>query len=219
MRLSIVIPALNEESTLGQTLFTLPPVSDQLEIIVVDGGSIDSTLEIAREAGVIAIHAPPGRARQMNAGAAAASGDRLLFLHSDTALPQGGAHSVVRSKGRWGRFDVSIDGNHWMFPVIGFFINRRSRWSGIATGDQAMFIDRDLFESVGGFPDQPLMEDVELCRRLKRISPPDCLAPRVRTSGRRWLERGVWKTIFLMWRLRWAYWRGARPEDLARAYR
>jgi len=165
--------------------------------------------------------APAGRARQMNAGAAAAQGELLLFLHADTQLPDGADHLVRRAllAAPWGRFDVRISGRPFMLRVVAALMNLRSRWTGIATGDQAIFVTRAAFEQVGGFPDQPLMEDVEISRRLRTVGRPSCLRERVATSGRRWETRGVWRTIFLMWRLRWSYWRGAPVQVLAEAYR
>jgi len=146
----------------------------------------------------------------------------LLFLHADTLLPEGADVSVldaVAAGAGWGRFDVRITGGPPLLRLVAALMNLRSRWSGIATGDQALFVQRRLFENLGGFPDQPLMEDVELSRRLRTLSAPACLRRRVVTSGRRWENRGVWRTVFLMWRLRWRYWRGESPEALARAYR
>jgi rSAM/selenodomain-associated transferase 2 len=156
----------------------------------------------------------------MNAAAAQASGDWLLFLHADTELPPG-ADALIRScTERWGRFDVRIAGRSRWLPLVAWCMNRRSRWTGIATGDQAIFIERGLFEQLGGFPDQALMEDIELCKRLKaRRLRPACLHAQVITSGRRWDERGALRTIVLMWRLRWRYWRGETAERLAEAYR
>ena len=157
----------------------------------------------------------------MNAGAAVAQSARLLFLHADTRLPERAEDSVrgALERAAWGRFDVCIDGRPPMLRVVAAMMNLRSRCSGIATGDQAIFMRREAFDAVGGFPDQPLMEDVEISRRLRRLGPPACLRQRVRTSGRRWETRGVWRTIFLMWRLRWRYWRGDSPQALAQAYR
>ena len=158
----------------------------------------------------------------MNAGAAQASGDVLLFLHADTTLPEGADMAVlqaVAAGAAWGRFDVAIEGRSPMLRWVAWFMNQRSRLTGIATGDQAIFVTRAAFQRLGGFADQPLMEDIELSRRLRALSPPACLRLRVHTSGRRWESRGVWRTIMLMWRLRWRYWRGASPEALARAYR
>jgi rSAM/selenodomain-associated transferase 2 len=158
----------------------------------------------------------------MNAGAAAARGGVLLFLHADTALPDGAAGAIEKALAagaRWGRFDVRISGRSAMFPVIATLMNARSRLTGIATGDQAIWVDAALFRQLGGYADLPLMEDIELSRRLLAVSPPACLRERVLTSGRRWEQRGVWRTIVLMWRLRWRYWRGTPAEALAQAYR
>ncbi|HYJ78257.1 MAG TPA: TIGR04283 family arsenosugar biosynthesis glycosyltransferase, partial [Longimicrobiaceae bacterium] len=169
------------------------------------------------------LESEPGRARQQNAGAAAASGAVLLFLHADTRLPERADALVLggmeRSGRGWGRFDVRLAGRHPALRVVERLIGVRSRLTGIATGDQAVFVRRDWFERAGGFPDLPLMEDVALSRALKRLGPPLCLRETVTTSGRRWEERGVLRTVLLMWRLRWAYWRGADPAALAERYR
>jgi rSAM/selenodomain-associated transferase 2 len=156
----------------------------------------------------------------MNAGAAIATGDALLFLHADTRLPADAARCVLEALARrgWGRFDVRIEGGPPLLAVVAFCMNWRSRLSGIATGDQAIFVRREVFAAAGAFPEIPLMEDVALSARLRRISPPACLGVRAVTSGRRWAQRGVLRTILLMWRLRLAYFLGARPEDLARRY-
>lgn len=223
MRLSVVVPALDEAGGIERTLQDLAPwrrAGD--EVIVVDGGSRDATVALAAPWADRALSSPPGRARQMNAGAAQARGEALLFLHADTRLPDGAAEAIrtaLRTRA-WGRFDVAIDGRSAWLPVVARLMNGRSRASGIATGDQAIFVRRAAFEAAGGFPDQPLMEDIELSRRLLRTQGrPACLRLRVRTSGRRWDERGVWRTILLMWRLRLLYWLGTPAERLARAYR
>jgi rSAM/selenodomain-associated transferase 2 len=224
MRIAVIMPALNEASGLSQTLASLAqwPTRGH-ELILVDGGSQDGTARIAAAAGVRVVHSERGRARQMNAGAAVANAEILLFLHADTQLPPEADRLIIdglRTGHRhWGRFDVRIRGRSRMFPVISTMINLRSRLSGIATGDQSLFMTRAAYRSVGGFPDLPLMEDVEICKRLKRHSRPVCLHGPVVTSGRRWETRGVWRTILLMWHLRFAYWCGTPAERLAQLYR
>ena len=192
------------------------------EIIVVDGGSTDGTAVLAKPLADFVITHARGRATQMNAGATVAHGDVLLFLHADTRLPANVDELILeglaRSQRAWGRFDIAIDGSHPLLLVVAASMNIRSRLTGIATGDQAMFITRKAFDAVGGFPEIALMEDIELSRRLKRVSVPLCLGERVTTSGRRWERRGVLRTILLMWRLRLAYFFGAKPDDLARRY-
>jgi rSAM/selenodomain-associated transferase 2 len=220
---SIIVPVLDEAAGVAAVLDALAPLRAQgHELIVVDGGSTDGTVALCQSRADRVIDAPRGRARQMNAGAAAASGTMLLFLHADTQLPAGAAglvHGAISQGAVWGRFDVRITGRSAMFPVISRCMNWRSRLSGVATGDQAIFVRRDVFERVGGFPDQPLMEDIEISRRLRAIASPACLRACVQTSGRRWESRGVWRTIVLMWQLRWRYWRGVPADELARAYR
>jgi len=209
MKLSIIAPVLNETSALPA-------------LLIVDGGSTDGSACLAETAGVTLIHSRRGRARQMNAGAECATGD-TLFLHADTRLPEDAVALVsaaLAGKAHcWGRFDVCIAGRPAMLRIIGHMMNLRSRWSGIATDDQAMFVSRTVFVSVGGFPDQPLMEDIELSKRLRQVSRPACIGQCVITSGRRWETDGVWRTMVLMWRLRWQYWRGVPAEQLAKAYR
>ena len=221
--LSIIIPVLNEGDGLAATLQALAPLrAHGVQLIVVDGGSQDDSLAKAKPLVDHALAGPRGRGRQMNIGAALAQGDVLLFLHADTQLPDTADALVLTAIGAgalWGRFDVHIEGRSPMLRVVATMMNLRSRMSGIATGDQAIFVQRAAFEAVGGFPDQALMEDIELSKRLGRSSAPACLRARVHTSGRRWESRGVWRTIFLMWRLRWRYWLGASPEQLERAYR
>jgi rSAM/selenodomain-associated transferase 2 len=222
-RLSIVIPALNEAARIAGTLAALAPLRAQgVEVIVVDGGSRDGTLQRCEGAADVLVTSPRGRARQMNAGARAAMGDALLFLHADTTLPPGALMLISDALAHhaWGRFDVRIAGCSRWLPIVAVLMNIRSRLTGIATGDQAIFMRREAFEAVGGFPDQALMEDVEICKRLRRhAGAPACLRAKVVTSGRRWDERGAWRTIVLMWRLRWLYWRGVSADRLAAAYR
>lgn len=223
--LVIVMPVLNEAAGIADSLSALAPlVGRGARVVVVDGGSTDDTPARARRfEGVEVIAAPRGRAAQMNAGARAAGANGvLLFLHADTSLPPDAdrlvAQALATGRRVWGRFDVRITGRARMLRVVAALMNLRSRWSGIATGDQAMFMTRAAFDAVGGFPEQPLMEDIELSKRLKKLARPACLRQRVTTSGRRWEARGVWPTIVLMWRLRWAYWRGVSPQALARRY-
>jgi rSAM/selenodomain-associated transferase 2 len=222
-RLSIIIPALDEAAGIAATLESLAAFRQRgAEVIVVDGGSGDATIERARPLADKVLAAPRGRAAQMNAGAAATSGDVLLFLHADTTLPAD-ADGLLRyglaDTGRvWGRFDIAIDGKNPLLKLVAGLMNWRSQLTGIATGDQAIFVKRDTFAQVGGFPDIALMEDVELSKRLKRVGRPLCLAARARTSSRRWTQHGVLRTILLMWRLRLAYALGAEPATLARRY-
>ena len=221
--LSIVMPVLNEAVVIQATLQALAPLRQRgAEVIVVDGGSSDATVALAAPFVDLVIEAPRGRARQMNAGAQHARADVLLFLHADTQLPALADEQVAAAMATgavWGRFDVTISGSPVMLRLVAALMNLRSRCTGIATGDQAVFVRRTTFEAVQGYPDQPLMEDIELSRRLRRHAAPVCLRARVTTSGRRWEARGVWRTIFLMWRLRWRYWRGESPAVLADAYR
>ena len=225
-RLSVVMPVLNEAAGIDAALRALAPlVARGAQIVMADGGSADGTVDRALACGVQVevIAAPRGRALQMNAGAQQATGDLLLFLHADTRLaPQADRliqQALAAGPQVWGRFDVHIEGRPGMLRVIAALMNLRSRWTGIATGDQALFMTRAAFDSVGGFAAQPLMEDIEMSRRLLKLSRPACLRERVVTSGRRWETRGVWPTVLLMWRLRLAYWRGAAPERLAKLYR
>lgn len=225
--LSIIVPVLNEGVGIVAALRALEPIRSRgAEIIVVDGGSRDGTADVARDSALAdkVILSEPGRALQMNAGAAAARGDVLLFLHADTRLPDGAdrlvLQTVVQGEARhaWGRFDVHIDGAHPLLAVIGWSMNLRSRLTGIATGDQALFMRRSAFDRVGGFPCIALMEDISMSSRLKRISAPACLRPCVHTSGRRWESRGVLHTMFGMWWLRLRYFCGADPARLAKSY-
>ncbi|MGE0096967.1 MAG: TIGR04283 family arsenosugar biosynthesis glycosyltransferase [Hydrogenophaga sp.] len=222
MKLSIVVPVLNEASTLAARLVALAPLRQRgAELVVVDGGSEDDTLAIAKAVADHAGTAPRGRASQLNAGACAARGEVLLFLHADTRLPSDADRLVARaleSGHRWGRFDVRIEGRHPLLPLVATLMNVRSRTTGIATGDQALFVRRDTFESLGGFAPLPLMEDIDLSRRLRSAGPPACLSERVTTSGRRWDQHGFWRTVALMWWLRARFWRGSDPHTLAQRY-
>ncbi|WP_316933377.1 TIGR04283 family arsenosugar biosynthesis glycosyltransferase [Marinobacter sp. AL4B] len=222
--LSIIIPVLNEAAELPALLTHLAHWQQRgAEVVLVDGGSTDQTSDMARDAGFEVVVTSAGRANQMNAGALASHSERLLFLHADTRLPDDAdqllSQAFSSGSAGWGRFDVVIEGRSKMLPVIAALMNWRSRLSGIATGDQALFMTRTLFNKAGGFPEQPLMEDIEISKRLKRISRPICLSHKVTTSGRRWDTRGSWSTILLMWQLRWAYWRGVPTQQLIERYR
>jgi rSAM/selenodomain-associated transferase 2 len=221
--LSIIVPTLNEAATIGAALQALAGArASGAEIVVADGGSGDATCAIAAPLATRVVNAPRGRGAQMNAGAAAAGGDILLFLHADTRLPANFDHEIAAGLAAtqrvWGRFDIRIAGRHPLLPVVAAAMNLRSRVTGIATGDQAMFVTREAFARVGGFPDVALMEDILMSQRLRRLTRPLCLHARVATSGRRWDEQGFLRTVALMWRLRLAFFLGASPETLARAY-
>ena len=222
-RLSIIMPVLNEAAGIAAALQALAPLLARgAQVVVADGGSTDDTLARAQACGVPVISSTRGRAVQMNAGAQQASGAVLLFLHADTLLPPDADQLIQQALAGpqvWGRFDVRIAGRPRLLRVIAACMNLRSRSTGIATGDQAMFMTRAAFDAVGGFPAQALMEDIEMSKRLLRLSRPVCLHARVVTSGRRWESCGVWRTLLLMWRLRFAYWRGAAPDQLAELYR
>ena len=217
------MPVLDEAAGVAAALGALAPLRRRgAEVIVVDGGSGDATVALSRPLADRVVDAPRGRARQMNAGAACAQAAVLLFLHADTFLPDAADAAIaaaVQGGRAWGRFDVHIAGRAPLLRLVAALMNRRSRWTGIATGDQAIFMTRAAFDAVGGFPDQPLMEDVEICKRLRRLGAPACLRLCVVTSGRRWEQRGVWRTIALMWRLRLLYWLGVDAARLASQYR
>ncbi len=224
MHLSVIVPARDEGAEIAAALRTLAPVRARGgEIILVDGGSRDDTVARAWPFVDNVIEAAPGRAVQMNAGAAAARGDWLWFVHADSRVDAAAVADLEamagRSRRRWARFGVRLSGRRVLFRTIAFLMNARSCVTGIATGDQGMAVERALFESVGGYPEQPLMEDIALSRMLRAQARPACLPVRITTSSRRWEQRGAWRTIWLMWSLRFAYWRGADPAALARRYR
>ena len=223
MKLTIVVPTLNEAANLARLLPELARDCPGAEIIVVDGGSTDGTPEVAAgRSGVRLLAGPRGRARQMNAGARAAGGDALLFLHADTRLPGGAAAAIARVLAEpgtvGGRFDVRLDSPRPLLRLVAWLMNARSRLSGICTGDQGIFVRRADFEAVGGYPDIPLMEDVELSRRLKRRGRLGALRLRVTTSARKWEREGPLRTIGLMWALRFLHFCGVSPERLHRWY-
>jgi rSAM/selenodomain-associated transferase 2 len=225
MRLSIIIPILNEATRIPQLFEELEQLrQSNCEIIIVDGGSTDDSVEIAENSGFRVEKTTCGRAHQMNMGVEKASGSALLFLHADTQLPDT-ADLLIKQifsdnpSSCWGYFRVRIDGHSKVLCIVGFMINLRSYLTNIVTGDQVIFVKKDAFLKAGCFPEQLLMEDIELSKKLCRLSPPSCINCHVVTSGRRWELYGVWQTIFLMWRLRWDYWRGIPASQLAEKYK
>ncbi|MFZ1642645.1 MAG: TIGR04283 family arsenosugar biosynthesis glycosyltransferase [Candidatus Contendobacter sp.] len=222
-RIAIILPVLNEEAHITPCLTLLQPLRRQnCELMVVDGGSNDRTVALAEPLADRVITGPRGRAAQMNAGARQAHGDILWFLHADSRLPPNAVTHIraalARPDRHWGRFDVRLSGRHPLLRVVETSMNARSRLTGIATGDQGIFVRRDLFERIGGYPAIALMEDIALSRLLKRQGWPVCLRQRLTTSSRRWERDGILRTILLMWRLRLAYFFGADPDQLARIY-
>ncbi len=226
-KISIIIPVLNEQSNLSQLSTFLQSVQQQgHEVIIVDGGSHDNSLMISHQITPQVIISKRGRARQMNNGAAIADGDVLLFLHADTFLPAEALSSITslfrekhsQPKNLWGRFDVRLSNKRFVYRIIETMMNLRSCASSIATGDQAIFIEKNLFRFVQGYPEIALMEDIAISQQLKKIAKASCLKPKVITSSRRWETNGVVKTVLLMWRLRLYYYLGVAPDKLKRLY-
>ncbi|MFT7461194.1 MAG: rSAM/selenodomain-associated transferase 2 [Planctomycetota bacterium] len=222
IKISIIVPCLNEAASIQSCLSSLQFLrANGHEVIVVDGSSNDATVSLAKDMADYVLVAPRGRARQLNFGADKATGSLLLFLHADTLLPEDAEarlNEVVGSEFLWGRFDVRLSGAHILFRLIEYFMNIRSRVTGIATGDQAIFVSRELFEYVGGFPDIELMEDIAFSKKLKKMASPICLRDKVLTSSRRWEKVGIIKTVFKMSLLRLRYALGVKPDKLARDY-
>lgn len=210
------MPLLNEEAVAHKLIEHLATL-DAEQIVIVDGGSIDATRRIMSDAGFQVLESPAGRAMQMNRGAKLATQSMLLFLHADTELPEN-YKSELNKADVWGRFDVSFSCSTWAMKMIAFFMNLRSRISDVATGDQAIFVNRDVFESLGGFPNFPIMEDVAFCKRLRQLHRPLNSRAKVVTSSRRWEQNGVSNTIFKMWWYRLAYFFGVSPSKLKQGY-
>lgn len=222
--LDVVIPTLDEESCIESCLASVASLrAAGARIVVSDGGSRDRTVARARAWGAQVLRGPPGRARQMNAGAAATGGELLAFLHADTRPSPAACARLAalarRPEAVWGRFDVRLSGAGAALRVVETAMNLRSRLTGIATGDQLVFVSRSLLRHAGGFPDIALMEDVALSSALRRLRPPLCLHERVETSSRKWRREGLVRTVLLMWALRLRFFFGADPAALARAYR
>ncbi|MEX6503098.1 TIGR04283 family arsenosugar biosynthesis glycosyltransferase [Pseudomonas zhanjiangensis] len=220
--LSVIVPVRNEAHVLPALLDDLAALRlAGAELIVVDGGSDDASCALASARADLVLESPAGRARQMNAGAAVARGDYLWFVHADTRISAGAVQRLLdalQARPLWGRFDVRLSGRGLALRLIGTMISLRSRLTGVASGDQGIFVAREAFRALNGYADIDLMEDLELSRRLKQLVRPVCLRPPLETSSRRWEERGVWRTVVLMWRLRLAYYCGASPSRLAREY-
>jgi len=221
MKFSVIIPTLNEEKTIQFCLLALQPLRNDCEIIIADGDSTDSTKILALPLADKVMTSAKGRAKQMNNGASYATGDILIFLHADTRLPENALPLIqqkISSTRQWGRFDIQLSGNSFMLKVIAQMMSWRSRLTGIATGDQVIFVMREAFEKAGQYPEINLMEDIALCKALKKISPPICLKDKVISSGRRWEHNGIYRTILLMWSLRLRYFLGTDPQTLAFLY-
>ena len=217
---SVIIPVLDDAQALARLLEELGTFGGRgLQLIVVDGGSKDDSVEVARRAGVLLIETGASRGQQLNAGARQATGSWLWMLHTDCRVPLA-ALTFIRSQRMigWGRFDVAFDPDTLQMRMVAFMMNRRSQITGICSGDQGIFVHRRLLQRIGGIPEQPLMEDIELSQRLKRLCPPVCAQVRLTTSPRRWHRDGATQTILKMWRLRLRYWLGASPDVLAREY-
>lgn len=216
--ISIIIPTLNEGDNIQRCLLALQQLRNQSEIIIVDGGSADDTIELSSPLVDKVIVSAKGRAKQMNAGATQAKGEILVFLHADTFLPESAVALMSQENYGWGRFDIQLQGGSFMLSVVATLMNWRSRLTGIATGDQVIFVSKPLFNAVGGYSDIALMEDIDLCIKLKKIASPICLNAKVVSSGRRWEQFGVFKTILLMWSLRLRYFFGENPDVLSELY-
>ena len=219
--ISVIVPTLNEAASVRSCLLSLQPIRQAGgEVVLVDAGSSDSTLDLAEPLVDLVLDSPPGRARQMNAGARKAGGDFFWFIHADTRV-SAAAVTALQGLGDeflWGRFDIRLSGQGWALRLVERMMNLRSRLTSVATGDQGMFIRKEVFESIGGWADIPLMEDIALSKTLRALGNPRCFSEQIITSSRRWESQGCLKTIILMWSLRLAYFLGVNPARLARRY-
>jgi rSAM/selenodomain-associated transferase 2 len=222
LKLSVIVPMLNEAASIARTLEAIRVGAPAAEIIVVDGGSSDASLNVARPRCDLAIGTSRGRARQMNAGAARSSGNVFAFVHADTTVPTTFASDIESALADpavvGGRFDVRLDDPHPLCVLIGALISLRSRISRTGTGDQAIFVRKEIFDALGGFPDMPICEDLDFARRMKRIGGVACLRSKVTTSARRWRQGGIMRTVIRMWTIRLLYLAGVSPARLARMY-
>ncbi|MDQ7089299.1 MAG: TIGR04283 family arsenosugar biosynthesis glycosyltransferase [Methylococcales bacterium] len=219
-KFSIIIPTFNEEPIIKKCLLALQPLRQQATLIIADGGSQDKTLSMATPLVDKIVHADKGRAKQMNAAAKLAQSEVLIFLHADTFLPDNALTLIeqgLHSNKHWGRFNINLTGPS-VLKIISQMMNWRSSLTGIATGDQVIFVRQTLFEYVKGYPEIALMEDIALSKKLKSESTPFCLKDKVQSSGRRWQQFGLFQTILLMWNLRLRYWLGQSPDKLAKLY-
>ena len=221
MKFSIIIPTLNEKKSIQSCLLALQPLRNDSELIIVDADSTDNTRLLAAPLVDKVLLSPKGRGKQMNIGAKQATGEILIFLHADTCLPENALPLIEKKISlarQWGRFDIQLSGNLFLLKVIAPMMYWRSRLTRIATGDQVIFVTRLAFEQAGRYPEISLMEDIALCKKLKKISPPNCLKDKVISSSRRWEQNGIYRTLLLMWTLRLRYFFGADPKTLAFLY-
>lgn len=222
MKISVVVPIFNEESTILDTLNILDGLEGDKEIVLVDGGSTDKTVDLIGNRAKL-VKSPKGRAKQMNHGSAVTTGEAILFLHCDSKVEKsvlkGISKALIDTKVVGGGCKLEIDDPRLIFKIIAFGSNLRPKMSGIFFGDQGIFVRREVFDKIGGFPDIELMEEWEFCRKLKRVGKLVQISERIFTSARRWHKNGIWKTIWLMHKLKVLYLRGVEPEELNRIYR
>jgi rSAM/selenodomain-associated transferase 2 len=219
-QLSIIIPVLNEAGCLDQgltELFAQPWVTDNAEVIICDGGSDDNSLDIASRYPCRVMHSNAGRATQMNTASKSARGNFLLFLHADSCLPED-FHCFIEAGAKWGFYRLRLNADAIVYRVIEAAINLRTRTTRVAGGDQGLYFERQFFESLNAYPQIPLMEDIAICKKARRLARPFVVDSAISSSGRRWQDRGIVKTVLLMWSLRLAYWFGVNPRRLHKIY-